>query len=134
MNRNRLISAVILDDQSRILVQDHIKANALTPIGGKVDKGESPFDAVAREIKEETGLTPEQYRINGFYQNSYTSLDADEYMFAVQLVSGNPENLEPSKHRWQEFKTLSELESLKRERKWGLALINAIKLFPHIAK
>ncbi len=35
-------------------------------IGGKLEAGESPFDCVAREMSEETGLTPERLFYRGF--------------------------------------------------------------------
>ena len=58
-------------------------------IGGKFEYGESPFDCVRREIKEETGLTASELRYRGivtFVSNLYGT----EYMhlFTCPAFSG----------------------------------------------
>ena len=59
-------------------------------IGGKFESGESPFDCVRREIKEETGLIPQKLAYRGiitFVSNEYGT----EYMhlFTCKDFSGN---------------------------------------------
>ena len=50
------VSAVIMDDKGRILLEDHIKNGAYTLPGGKVDEGEHIKDAIIRELNEELGI------------------------------------------------------------------------------
>jgi 8-oxo-dGTP diphosphatase len=56
------VSAVVLDDQDRLLVVERGKPpgeGQWSIPGGKVERGETIVAAVAREIFEETGLTVE---------------------------------------------------------------------------
>lgn len=48
-------------------------------VGGKLEAGESPEECVAREVREETGLTLTEYRLRGLV--TFVSGDWCEYMF-----------------------------------------------------
>lgn len=50
------VAAIIRDDQGRVLVL-RAPDGAWTLPAGQMDPGESPREAVAREVREETGLT-----------------------------------------------------------------------------
>jgi ADP-ribose pyrophosphatase YjhB (NUDIX family) len=69
---NRLIpaaSAVVADDQGRILLQRR-SDNALWSIpGGAMEPGESIAQTVVREVKEETGLDVAPEALVGIYSN-----------------------------------------------------------------
>ena len=58
-------------------------------IGGKLEEGESPFDCVRREIKEETGLTPEVLSYRGIV-TFVSDIYGTEYMhlFTCPKFSG----------------------------------------------
>jgi len=59
---------VIQDD--KILLVKHTYTPGWYTIGGGVDKGESPLQALTRELQEETGVTPTQTpTLFGFYHN-----------------------------------------------------------------
>lgn len=49
-------------------------------VGGHFQKGESPDDCLLREVKEETGLTLESYRLRGIITFVYNDNEA-EYIF-----------------------------------------------------
>ncbi len=49
-------------------------------IGGHFEKNESPEDCLLREVKEETGLTLENYKLRGIITFVYNENDT-EYMF-----------------------------------------------------
>lgn len=58
--RRLVVGALIADDQGRIYVQRRSEQRALFPgcwdiVGGHVDEGEGPLEALAREVREETG-------------------------------------------------------------------------------
>ncbi|HTX91438.1 MAG TPA: NUDIX domain-containing protein [Anaerolineales bacterium] len=57
------VSAVIFDDQNRILLTHRRDIDLWDLPGGGMDAGELPTEAVAREAKEETGLKVEVERL-----------------------------------------------------------------------
>lgn len=55
-----LVAYFALVDDGHILLVDHRNAQLWLPTGGHVEPGEHPRQTVARELKEELGLVPEQ--------------------------------------------------------------------------
>jgi ADP-ribose pyrophosphatase YjhB (NUDIX family) len=62
-------SAIIVDDQGRILLQRRSDNNRWALPGGTMDIGETIGEAVMREVREETGLEVELTRIVGVYSD-----------------------------------------------------------------
>jgi 8-oxo-dGTP diphosphatase len=48
--------AVYARRASRVLVIEHRRLRTWLPIGGEVEAGETPLEAAARELREETGM------------------------------------------------------------------------------
>jgi 8-oxo-dGTP diphosphatase len=61
------VSAIILDDAGRVLLQRARDDGKWYVIGGSMEPGEQPAQTVVREVKEETGLDVEPPRITGVY-------------------------------------------------------------------
>ena len=62
------VFAAIFDEDGRILcVRLNYGSRGWTTPGGCVEPGESPFDALAREVVEETGLEVEPGELLGVY-------------------------------------------------------------------
>src|SRR5262245_21885160 len=59
--------AIILDSDLILLVKARDKDTWQLP-GGRIETGESPVDAVVREVKEETGLLAQVGRLTGRYR------------------------------------------------------------------
>lgn len=57
------VSAIILDDHGRVLLQRASDDGKWYTIGGAMEPGEEPADAVVREVLEETGLVVEPVRL-----------------------------------------------------------------------
>ncbi|MBI2707851.1 MAG: NUDIX domain-containing protein [Proteobacteria bacterium] len=61
--------ALVVQD-NKILLVKHTYTPGWYTIGGGIDKGESPLQAVRRELQEEVGITPSQTpTFFGFYHN-----------------------------------------------------------------
>jgi len=54
--------------------------------GGGVESGEAPWQAVVREVREETGLEVEVVRLAGLY--SWIALDEVIYSFVCDVIGG----------------------------------------------
>lgn len=85
------------DDKILLMRRTKIKGDNFGFIGGHVDPGESPINALVREIKEEVGvkvkvkhlrLVKVIYRGKGDIQKVHLVFDAKRW-------KGTPENLEP---------------------------------------
>jgi mutator protein MutT len=59
--------AVIFDAQSRVLLSHRTDRDMWNLPGGRVEAGEHPWEAVLREVEEETGLRVEVERLLGVY-------------------------------------------------------------------
>ncbi len=75
------VSAVIFDRRGRLLLQQRSDGGQWGLPGGSVEIGESLTDAVAREVREETGLVVSPRRLVGLY--------SDPRLQVVRYPNGN---------------------------------------------
>src|SRR5262245_58488674 len=62
------VFAAIFDERGRILcVRTNYASKGWTTPGGRVESGESPLDALTREVREEVGLDVEPGELLGVY-------------------------------------------------------------------
>jgi ADP-ribose pyrophosphatase YjhB (NUDIX family) len=91
------VAALIVDEEGRLL----LGRRAFEPdvgrwdtIGGFLEEGEDAFEALHREVLEETGLVVEVRGFVGAFSDRYGSGDdaptALNLVFEARLVSGNP--------------------------------------------
>ncbi|HOI31071.1 MAG TPA: NUDIX hydrolase [Melioribacteraceae bacterium] len=88
-NRHFLCTVVgiIRDDQGRILLLDHRYRNEPSALpAGFMKKGESPFDSIVRELKEETNFDIIPQRIINV--NSSANRSALEFIISAFYKSG----------------------------------------------
>ena len=91
------VSALIHDDEGRILFVQHVEGRWQFP-GGAVDPGERPGEAMQRECLEEAGITVEPIRIAGVfggpeYRLTYANGDEAGWVvtvFEARIVAGDP--------------------------------------------
>jgi ADP-ribose pyrophosphatase YjhB (NUDIX family) len=82
------VTGIVFDDQGRILLVCEAESGVWSAPGGSVDPGETPSDAVVREVWEETGLYTAPIRILGVYGGpsclvTYANGDQTEYVMTV---------------------------------------------------
>ncbi|MBN1541625.1 A/G-specific adenine glycosylase [candidate division KSB1 bacterium] len=68
--------------------------------GGKVETGETPQEAVVREIREETGIECRSIEKIGEIEHGYTHFSITLHAFHCQHTSGEPQTLGCSDVRW----------------------------------
>ncbi|RKE18215.1 NUDIX domain-containing protein [Streptomyces sp. TLI_171] len=118
------VSAVVLDDEGRVLLGRRADTGRWAVIGGIIDPGEQPADTVVRECLEETGVTvrPEALVAVGVTPMiEYPNGDRSQYLdltFRCRLVSGearvnDDESLEVG---WFHADALPDLPESARER------------------
>src|SRR4051794_41874846 len=61
------VAALVRDGEGRILLQRRSDNGRWNLPAGAVDPGESPADAVVREVREETGLAVRPVRVAGVF-------------------------------------------------------------------
>jgi 8-oxo-dGTP pyrophosphatase MutT (NUDIX family) len=89
------VSAIILDDQNRILLHRASDDGNWYTIGGAIDPGEEPAAAAVREALEETGLHIEPIRIVAVQSSppvTYSNGDQCQYIgiaFLCRITGGN---------------------------------------------
>ena len=74
--------------------------------GGKIEPGESPSDALVREIREELAVSVSVGAPAGSVEYDYPSFHLSMQCFWCRLVSGRPVLLEHEDARWLDRKDL----------------------------
>jgi ADP-ribose pyrophosphatase YjhB (NUDIX family) len=111
-------SAIVADNEGRILLQRRSDNGRWALPGGVMDIGESIAEATAREVQEETGLTVEPERIVGVYTDpghvfAYDNGEVRQQFsicFACRMVGGE---VRPSSESTEvRFFATADIESL----------------------
>jgi len=90
-------SAIVTDDEGNVLLHRRRDSGRWALPGGVMDIGESIAQCAEREVKEETGLTVEAYRLVGVYSDpdhvfAYEDGEVRQEFslcFACQILGGN---------------------------------------------
>lgn len=81
-------NTIVYDDQNRILLVKRADVPVWVLPGGGVDAGETPQNAAAREVFEESGLTVLDLQLVAIYEPPYPSLLAQTHIFQARDAEG----------------------------------------------
>ncbi len=92
------VAAVIRDESGRVLLQRRASDGGWSLPAGAIDPGESPAEAIVREVLEETGLNVVPDAVLGVfggerYRHTYGNGDRVEYLvvvFACSVIGASP--------------------------------------------
>ena len=77
---------ILTDDHNRVLLCLRNDINLWNLPGGGVESGEAPWEAVIREVKEETGYDTAVERVIGIY--SKPEIDQLVFLYQCKILSG----------------------------------------------
>ena len=119
MQHIQVAVGVIVDNDRVLLAKrpEHLhQGNKWEFPGGKIESGESAFDALVREWREEMGVIVREaeylFAFNHRYQDRQVALD----VWRVIHFDGHPEALEGQVLRWVDTRTLKSLSFLEGNR------------------
>lgn len=100
------VSAYVTNEKNEVLlVKTHWRSDTWELPGGQVDEGESPSEAVKRELYEETSIVIEPIGVTGVYYN--TTQGIVSIVFCANYVTGEI-NIQPEEIKDARFISLNE--------------------------
>ena len=107
-------AAVLLDGEGRVLLAQRPQGKSLAGLwefpGGKIDAGERPEDALARELHEELGIVVKTSDLipTGFASHAYDDFHLLMPLWRTHIWQGEPHACEGQKLAWVHIDALSE--------------------------
>ena len=105
---------VILDSEQRVLIAERHKPPTWVNLwefpGGKIEAGETPEQALVRELLEEVGIEPLQWQPFTQIQHRYTERDILLHVFLVTHFSGAGYGREQQAVKWVPLSELHQYE------------------------
>lgn len=102
------VAGVLTDDNGRVLLIQRADNLCWEPPGGVLELGETIYEGVRREVREETGLDVEPERLTGVYKNMTRGVIA--LVFLCKITGGQlAATDETSAYRWASPDEFSEL-------------------------
>lgn len=103
-NTIQVVAALIRNQKGEFLIcqRPANKSRALLWefVGGKVENGETPRDALIRECYEELAVTVNPTQIFGHVTHAYDDVTVDLTLFLATITSGTLQKLEHNDLRW----------------------------------
>ena len=116
MRPRKLVVAALMRDGTRILMSRRRADQPMPGLwefpGGKVEPGESPTVALAREVREELGCDVEVGGIHEVVFHAYPEFDLYMLVYAASITRGTPRAIEVAEIVWVESARLPELDLL----------------------
>ncbi len=104
--RKLVVAGLIIGDDGRVLITQR-RADQALPLqwefpGGKVEAGESPVAALARELREEIGVEVAVGRIWEVLFHAYPDFDLVMLVYPCRITDGEPHPVEVADLAWIE--------------------------------
>ncbi len=102
--RTLVVAGLMVHADGRVLITQR-RADQALPLqwefpGGKVEPGEAPVAALARELDEEIGVTVEVGPIWDVLFHAYPAFDLVMLVYACRIVGGEPRAVEVADVQW----------------------------------
>jgi 8-oxo-dGTP diphosphatase len=103
---------IVVNDKNKILLIKRSKTDEWMPLhwsfpGGHIEKGETPYKAAKRELKEETALEAKNIKYAGIRKTKNGKM----YIYLCEEFNGDIKlNYEHSDSMWIKYDDISELE------------------------
>lgn len=99
----RVVAAVVAENDRYLITQR--RSSAVLPNmwefpGGRVERGETDAQALAREIDERLGATIEVGELMSFVSHDYPSYSVNLYLYSCQLLDRNLVRKAVQDYRW----------------------------------
>ncbi len=106
----RIAAAIVLNDRGHMLVVRKRGTTAFIQPGGKIEPGETPEEALAREIREELlcEVTIGELIVTSTHSYDFAEVTLSTYL--CELTDGEPELTEHTEALWQPLARLDELD------------------------
>jgi len=108
MNNTTIGVRALLINKDKILLVKHSYIDGWYTIGGGVEPGEAPLEAIKREMGEEVHVYCDSIELFGFYYNQYQGHDDYVALYTAQVNSTDFEidNKEIAQAAWFSFDAL----------------------------
>src|SRR5210317_1521802 len=104
MRRLRVAAGVLRDPSGRVLITERVGGGPFQGMwefpGGKIGDGESPEQALARELSEELGVEPVAVQYFMHLEHDYPDRSVSIHFFLVDGWQNEPAGLEGQALRW----------------------------------
>src|SRR5262245_13153813 len=127
--KRTLVVAALVRDEGRVLMSRR-RADQAMPLlwefpGGKVEPGEDPRAALAREVDEELGCQLEVGRIHEVVFHAYPDFDLYMLVYEGRITSGTPRPVQVAEIAWVPQRELPELDLLPADYPLARALADS---------
>lgn len=104
-NRIRVVAGILINREQQVLIAERTGGGPFQGMwefpGGKIAGGESPNDALRRELREEIGVDVVNFQFLMQLLHDYADRSVDLHFFLVTAWRGDPCGLEGQALRWQ---------------------------------